>query len=177
MALQTTYSDSPPIAFPGQLLVGHDRKETARNAEASASIPFGTPVAYKTTGAVTEFDVAIPSSAADRLRGIAFRTDGLSRAWSDDQGTRGDLDAVGIRPGKLFDIATAGEIMVPCQTGCSPGDRLFVSFSAGTVYTAPGQLGNVPEDGHTIDASGKGEWKSPATPGGFARLAFDFLNK
>jgi hypothetical protein len=177
MALQTTYNDSPAVAFQGQLLVGPEKKDTARNAEASASIPFGTPVVYKPSGAVTDFDVTIPANSTDKLRGFSFRTDGFSRAFTDDQGTQGDIDATGIRTGKFFDLARWGEIWVPCQTGCVPGDRLFVCYSAGSTYTAPGQLGNVAESSKTIDATTKGEWKTTAVAGALARLEFDFLNK
>jgi len=129
MSLQSSYSETPAVAFPGQLLAGPSLKEVAKNGEPTASIPFATPVAYKPAGATSDMDVTIPANATDRLKGIAFRSDGFERAWTDNAGTQGALDANGILPGILFDLARQGEMFVLCHTGCAPGDRLFVSFS------------------------------------------------
>jgi hypothetical protein len=177
MSLQTTYLDTPPVAFQGQLVVGPSLKETVKNAD-TVSIPFGSPVFYKPSGATSDNDVTLPANSTDILRGFSFRSDGFERAWTDDIGTQGDLDGTGIRTGKLFDIVRVGTLWTVCHTGCVPKDRLFIAFNAtGTTYTAVGQLGNVAESGHSIDASTKGEWRTTASADGLARLQIDCINK
>lgn len=177
MALQTDFSQNPVAGYAGTLDSGPSVKWTAKNAESSASIPFGMPVAFKPSGATSDQDVTIPANSTDNLMGILFRSDAYSMAWTDKFGTHGALDATGVVAGQLMDIARSGRILVTCTTGCVPGDRLYVSYSAGSTYSAAGQLGNAAEASHTIDATTKGEWKSTAAAGGLAWLEFDFLNK
>ena len=177
MNLQTAYTETPPVAFQGQLYSTPKRTIPAKQAEASAHVPFGMPLAYKPSGATTDLDATIPANSTDVLMGILYRSDAYAPAWTDSNGTQGELDSTGLLPGVMMDLLEDGELWVTCQTGCSPGDRLYVSYSAGSTYTAAGQLGNAAEASHTIDATTKGEWRSTASAGGLARLRVMFANK
>lgn len=176
MALQTSYSQTPATAFIGQLANGFSIKEAAKN-EDTVSIPFGSPVVFKPSGATSDIDVCLPANSSDNLKGILFRTDGYEPAWTDSQGTHGQLDSVGLIVGTLMDIARAGLVYVTCITGCVPGDRAFVSYAVGGAYTAKGQFGNVTQASTTIDETTKGEWKSTAAAGAGAWLEFNCVAK
>lgn len=177
MNLQTTYLETPAIAFQGQL-IRKDVTRPAKNADAgNAHMPFGLPVVFKPSGATSDIDVSVPANSTDNLYGIVYRTDSYAPAWTDVNGTQGEMDGTGILPGVIMDVLTDGEIWVKCQTGCNPGDRLFVSYSAGSTYTAAGQLGNVTEASHAADYTTKGEWLSTAAAGGLAKLRITCGNK
>lgn len=174
-ALQTTFDETPPKAFIGTLDGSRfSNKSTAINAEASASIPFGTPIAWKPSSALSDLDSTIPANSTDKLRGIVYRTDGYMPAFTDRHGTHGQLGADGLVPKTVMEIARAGRIFVKCKTGCSPGQPVYISYSAGSTYDAAGQFGNAAEASHTIDVSGRCMWDSTASAGEGAWLLFDF---
>jgi hypothetical protein len=175
MTLQSTYSDKPAIGYQGQLDAGPNDKWTMLNAD-SVSIPFGTPLAQKPSP-TTDLDARIPAASTDQLAGILFRSDGYDPSWTDASGTYGALDSTGVRAGQLIDVLRKGRILVKAQTAVAPGDRLYVSYTTGTTYTAKGQMGNAAESSVTIDATTKGVWKTTATAGSLAWLEVDFTNK
>lgn len=175
MTLQNTYLDSPVAAFIGQLDGGPSIKSSYKNADV-VSIPFGFPLAYKPSP-TTDQDVYVPAASTDKVASFLFRADTYSRAWTDENGTHGELDSTGVRPGIEMNGLIQGRIWVTCTTGCAPGDRLFVAYSAGSTYTAAGQLGNVAEASHTLDDSNMGRWESTATAGQGAWLRLDLTNK
>lgn len=175
MNLQTTYSETPAAAFQGQL-IRKDQVRPAKNAD-TAHMLFGSPVVFKPSGGTSDIDVTVPANSSDILYGIVYRTDSYAPAWTDSSGTQGEMDSTGILPNVIMDVLTDGEIWVKCTTACAPGDRLYVSYSTGSTYTAAGQFGNAAESGHTIDCTTKGEWLSTATAGNFAKLRLFAGNK
>lgn len=176
-SLQSSYSETPAVAFQGQL-VRKGRILPGKNAEASASMPFGTAVAFKPSGATSDFDVTLPANSNDQIKGLTLRTDSYAPAWTADGGTFGELDSTGIKTGVFMDLLHEGIAWVPCVTGCAPGDRLFVCYAtAGSTYTVLGTMGNAAESSHTIDCTKQGEWLTTAAANGLAMLEVNFAAK
>lgn len=180
MNLQTSYGSTPAIGVAGQLEGSIDPDIIPlKNVEASASIPFGSAVAFKTASPVTDLDALLPAGSTDKLAGIVVYGNTYARQWTDSDGVKhGDLDSTGLVPGVIMNVLRAGKILVPCVTGCAPADRLYVCYAAGgATYTVQGTLGNAAEASHTIDATTQGQWLSTAAANGLAWLQVDFLNK
>src|ERR1051326_898566 len=177
-SLQSSYAQNPPAALFGQTRVGA-KCTTMKNAEASASIPIASAVVYKPSGATSDLDATLPANSTDKVAGIVAQSDDYAPAYTDLQGNvHGQLDATGIVKGALMNVVRDGWVWVKCHTGSVPGDRLFVAYNAtGSTYTAVGQLGNVAESSHAIDASAKGEWKSTSTADAGAWLELHADNK
>lgn len=174
-SLQTSYSIAPASALPGQL-DGSSKDVRPGKNQSGASLPFGSILVYKPSGATSDIDMASPANSTDKIAGFLHHADSYAPIWTDLNGTvQGDLDpAAGIVNGALIDVSREGRIWVKCHTGCTPGQPLFVAYSAGSTYGAAGQLGNVAEASHTIDMSAHATWDSTASADGYAWLAFDF---
>ena len=175
MPVQTTYTDyalaTAGVPFAGMLADNGDDVgiKPMINAEASAQIAFGEPVArYAAGGPATAKKLA---TSADIVAGIVVQ----SNAYSNAPG--GDLGTTGLNPGAMMNVLRSGRIWALCTTGCAIGDRLFVSYTAGGPYTAAGQLGNVTQALTTIDCTTKAEWQTAAAAGVVAILDCDFVNK
>lgn len=178
ISLQTSYSQLPTAALIGTVRLGPREVTTMKNAGASlVSIPIGAPVAYKPSGATSDLDAALPVNSTDNVMGIVMHSDDYSPYVTDKDGTRGELDAVGIRAGAFMNVLLEGWIWVQTVQAVKPGDRLFVSYAVGGPYTAAGQFGNATQASTTIDCTTKGEWKSTALALGGAWLKVDFTNK
>lgn len=177
MGLQTSYTDFPPIGYAGQLTGGGHQVVSMKNVEASASMPFGAPVVYKLSSPATPQDVLLPFSSADLVAGLIVKSHAYERAWTDADGViHGELDSVGVITGYGINVLKKGRMIALCTSGCAVGDRLFVSFAAGSVYTAKGQLGNV-TDTNALDCTKQASWQSVAAAGGLAMIDVDFVNK
>lgn len=177
MTLQSTYNSAPPIAYAGQLEgTGHDIKSMV--SVDTASIPFGSPVAFKPTP-VSDQDAYLPAAGTDNIAGIVAMRQAYARKWTDSDGNvHGELDDVGLMTGAELNVVRRGRVAVLCQTNVAVGDRPYVSYNAtGATYTAPGQIGNAAEVGHTIDCTTKGEFVTSASAGGFAWLDCNFVAK
>lgn len=177
LPLQTTYTAFPPIAIAGLLESADNGRDiaTLKNAD-TVSIPFGSPVAYKPSPA-TDKDAYLPALSTDKVAGIVAHSNAYARVWTDQNGNSfGDLDAVGLVVGVMMNVLKRGKIAVVSFTGNAVGDRLFVAFAAGAVYSAKGQLGNV-TDTNVIDCTTKALWITSATAGGFAWLECNFQAK
>lgn len=175
MTLQSSYTLVPGTfllgtvdAAYGLLIVG------AKNANASASIPIGSPVAYKPSGATSDIDATTPANASDKIMGITIRSDSQGRAWTDENGTHGELDSVGVLVGVIVPVLRRGRVFVTCTTGCLPSQPLFVSVQVAGAYTAAGQMGNVTAT-NAIDLTAKGEWRTTAAALGGAWLDVNFV--
>ena len=151
-----------------------ERTDTGINAEASASMPFGANVAFKTS-ATTDKDSVLPAATTAKLKGfVAFGND-YARTFTTLSGTTvGELDTVGLKPGTFFMVIEAGEYWVVCEDGCAAGDRLFVRISGGTLGAARASDAG---GSSCIDATSCGKWLTPASAGAVAKLQFDFLPK
>jgi hypothetical protein len=176
MNLQTTYNQFPPVGYAGTLESSYPAQiETWLNADV-VSMPFGTAVALKTSSPATPKDVIVPlasSGNGSKLQGIIVHSNDYSRVWTASDGTvYGDLDGTGLRPGVFLNILKRGTILVVCETGCSVGDNVYVSFTAAGTYTAGGQLGNANTSSDCIEVAGM--WLDTVTAGNLARVQVDF---
>lgn len=179
MNLQTTYSSAPAIGYAGMLEGELDQDIIAmKNVEATASIPFGSAVAFKTSSPSSDLDALLPAGSTDKIAGIVAHSHAYARQWTDSDGVKhGDLDSTGLVPGTFLNVLRAGKILVPCVTGCAPADRLYVCYAAGSTYTVVGTMGNAAEASHTIDCTTQGQWLTTAAANGLAWLQVNFLNK
>ena len=175
--LQTTYTETPPVALQGQLV--HKVTILPGKNNDAASMPFGTAVAFKPSGATSDFDVTFPANSTDQIKGIVLRGE-YARAWTDDVGTFGELDSTGVKVGFMMDLLVEGIVWVNCITGCSPGDRGWVCYATGgTTYTATGQLGNANDatPSKTFDITKQTEWLTTAAAAGLAMIKVNFTAK
>ena len=173
MTLQSSYTLTPGTYLLGTVDAGPRTITTAKNANASASIPIGSPVSFKPSGATSDIDATTPV-AADKIMGISCHADALSRSWTDENGVHGDLDATGVLVGSFFPVLRMGRIFVTCTTVCAPGQPLFVAVQSAGAYTAAGQMGNVTAT-NAIDCTGQGQWRTTATAGAGAWVEVNFL--
>lgn len=175
MANQTTYDILPAIGFSGMQAVP-DRNDylALKNVEASASIPFGVAVKLKTSSPDSDLDALLPAAETDVIVGIVAFSQTYDRAWIDADGvTHGDLDATGLRPGSIMQVATRGRLLVQCDTGCKPGDHLWVRAVAGAGERL-GACENADDSTDMIDCTNVGLWLTTAVADGLAWLQFDF---
>lgn len=178
LALQTTYSTAPAIGFEGMLEGTYPAMiVTAKNAEASASIGFGRAVVRKAVP-TSDLDAVLPSAETDKPFGIVVHSHNYTRTWIDADGnTLGDLDTTGLKPGVLLSLLRKGRILVKCEDGCVPGDKLWIRAVAAGDPEFLGGLNSADDSTDMIDATAMGEWQSTATAGGLAWLEVDFTNK
>lgn len=169
MSLQSTYNAFPAIAIAGQI----ESPETAdvitlKNA-GSASVPFGYAVAFKPSP-TNDKDGALPASSTDKVAGICAFSQSYAPQWTDRNGnTYGELDGTGVVVGVEMNIVRKGRVAVVSVNGNSVGDRLFVAYAAGSVYTGAGQVGNV-TDSSAISCVGQGQFLTSASALGLAWL-------
>lgn len=176
MSVQTSVLVAPSTAFAGML--ADDAKNdriTLRNEEASASMPFGSIVAFKTSSPAAAEDAILPAASTAKLAGIIVHRHNYERTFTLPDGTTvGELDATGLVTHVPFSALRSGRIYVICEDGCNVGDRLFVRYSGGTL----GAARSTDAGGSTcIDATNQGQWLSVASAGGIALLEVDFRNK
>lgn len=176
MAIQTTYTTGPVAGFAGMKAdLRPAQFVTAKNAEASASMPFGAIVAFKTSSPTSDDDSILPAATTAKLKGVVAHQNDFARTVTLLDGTiEGELDTVGLVVGTLFDCARSGVYFVTCEDGCVPGDRLFVRIAGGTLGAARA----TDATGSTcIDATNCGQWLTTALAGAVAVLEFNFLAK
>ncbi len=176
MAIQTTYTTAPAVGFAGMKANNKpERRDTGKNTEASASMPFGAIVAQDPSSPTSDKDCNLPAATTAKLKGlVAFGNDFERTFTTLSGGVAGELDTVGVTVGAEFAVVEAGEYWVTCEDGCIPGDRLFVRISGGTLGAARSTDAGTSS---CIDATNCGKWMSTALAGGVAKLQFDFLAK
>jgi hypothetical protein len=167
MSVQTAYPTNPPARVEGQIYDadGNEDCQIGINAEATASIPYGRVVQFYNAGG--DGAVRLPTTTGDKIKGIAV----ISHAI--DKSDRGELDAVGLDVGAVFNVLREGRVSVICEDGCTEGDRLFVRVAAGTM----GACRATADGANTIDATAQGQWESTATAGALATLVVNFKTK
>jgi hypothetical protein len=174
MPVQNTYSIAPARAVNGQLACRRDKAEidTAYNGEASAAINFGLGVKW---GSATDKDsVKLPTAETDKIRGMTVRL------HTYDPGDQGDITASGVSAGAKLNILKAGEIFVTCDTGCAPGDKLWIRAVGGGDHGGgvPERVGapeNADDSTDMIDCTALGEWQEFAAAGSIAKLRVRFF--
>jgi hypothetical protein len=149
---------------------------TMVNAEASAEIPFGVAVSFKTSSPASDRDAVLPSTSELKVRGIVVHSHDYARTVTlADGSVAGELGSTGLRPGAGLQVLVKGAVWVRVQQAVVPG--AYICKTANTVYTAKGQLGNADESSNTIDATKVGLYETAAAAGGLARLRVDFTVK
>ena len=172
MSVQTTYNRAPAAAYAG-MLAGNGPQTiiTMVNAEASLAIPFGTPVARKTSSPATDRD-GILMAGSDVIAGIVVHSHDYARTFTLPDGTvAGDLSATGLVPGAELQVLTAGLIWVKVKTAVAPGDAVYFSDSRapGAVYDLGQEFGKTADSGYAT-AITNASWESSSAAGGFAKL-------
>jgi hypothetical protein len=173
MAVQTSYDNDPAIGYAGQIRnVPPGGMITMVNAEASAVVPFGRAVAFKPSG-TNDQDATLPANADDVVAGI------VAKSQSYGIYPYGDLDQTngGIVVGGVLNVVSVGEILVVCEDGCNPGDRLWVRRTAGGDPEFLGGLNSADDSTDTIDCTSQGQWMTTAAAGGLAWLRVNFVAK
>jgi len=176
MAVQTSVPVAPAVAFAGMLADANPMSSfTLRNSEASASMPFGAIVAFKTSSPASAEDSILPAASTAKIAGVIIHRHNYERTFTLPDGTTvGELDSTGLVVGIPFSCLRAGRIYVTCEDGCNVGDRLFIRYAGGTL----GAARSTDAGGSTcIDATNMGQWLSVATAGQVALLEVDFRNK
>jgi hypothetical protein len=175
MPVQTSVSVAPAIAFAGQLADDAENDAiTLLNAEASASMPFGSIVAFKTAAPVSEKDAILPAASTAKIAGIIIHRHNYAKAFPMNGVTVGELDDTGLLVGIPFSCLRSGRIFVICEDGCNPGDPLFVRYAGGTLGAARSTDAG---SSTCTDLTNRGTWLSKASAGGIAKLEVDFRNK
>lgn len=177
MSIQTSVTASPLKGYAGMLDVGAPHRiATARNGEASASIPFGKAVIWDPSTPATEQDVTLPAgSQTSPVMGITVHQHTFSKSWTDADGNlHGEVDATGLMVGTIFGVLRQGRIMVVAASNVTAGvSKLYVRSVAGLGETL-GALEGAADASDMIDCSTKATWMSTVTAGNLAWLEVDF---
>lgn len=166
---QTSYSQYQGGPFSGMLAdnSGHE-VETGINMEASASIPFGRFVAWK-TGAPDDKGAKLPAASTDILKGVVMHAHHYAPVWTDrDSVVHGELDGTGLVPGATLEVLRRGRIYMESETAFAYGDPVFVRYSANGGNTKLGIALNAADAGHTIDLTSKCRYVSSGLAGAVA---------
>ena len=173
MPVQTSVSDAPAVAYPGLLIGTQHTIIGMRNAEASAEIPFGYGVVFKSAG-TTDQDAILPTAETDLFMGVVCHSDVYDRTYTLASGsTAGELGASGLKPGAMMNVVRKGMLWVTAEDAVTVGQKLWVRCTAGGAGEVVGGLVNADEGTETIDATAVGTWMSSAAAGGLAMLSLD----
>lgn len=178
MSIQTSVTVAPLKGYAGTLdTAAPSVITTARNSEASASIPFGKAVCWDPSAPATERDVTLPAgSQTTPVMGIVVHSHDFSRTWTDSSGSvHGELDATGLLPGTIFGVLRKGRILVTAGSAIVAGvSRLYVRTVAGA--NTVGTLEDAADGVNMIDCTAQGQWMSTVAAGELAWLEVDFTN-
>lgn len=165
---QTTYNTLRDEAIEGQLADSTKSDVLAmRNAEASASMPFGYAVYYSAV-ATDETAAKVPTAITGQLiAGIVL----AQHSYADTQ-----LDTTGVIFGNRIDVVKKGKVRVVCEDGCSVGDRLHIRTVISGAEVA-GALLAAADGTDTIDSTKQGQWLTAAAAGELAWLEVNFFNE
>jgi hypothetical protein len=182
MSVQTTYATAPAAAYKGMLCDDTENDtQTMKNAEVSASMPFGNVVSFKTSSPTSDRDAVLPASGEQKLAGIIVHSHDYERTFTLAGGaTAGELDSVGLVPGTEMTVLVRGTIWVQPELAVVPGDRLYVRMDADTnehSYEVLGNVSNASDESDMIDATAIGRFISSCDALGFAKLQVDFSQK
>ncbi len=160
---QTTYGYSMAIGIEGQLAdMSNAEVDSFVQSEASAAVAIGCAVKY----GATDQTVLNLTATSEKVPGIVLH------AHVYDPETQLDDDGA-ILPKNMVSVLRRGRVLVRCEEGCAPGDRLFIRAVAAGAERA-GALRMSADGSDCIDCSNQGEWKSTAAAGELAWLDVDF---
>ena len=165
MSVQTTYVDGLVNGRLGQLADSSPSDvATAKNAEGSASIPFGVMVAKGTL----DGDAELVAAVADHFLGVTL----FSHAYGDsDLNTDRDEMAVGA----AMNILRKGRVLVAVEEAVVAGGDVRVRHVAGT--GALGGFRTTAVAGETLDCSAFCVWRTSAAITKLAVLEVDLTNE
>lgn len=177
MSVQTSYSDTYAVGFAGMLADGGEHEIMSMvSVEASASMPFGNAVIFKSSN-TTDQDALIPSGSSDKVAGIVVAEYTYAKQFTTNGTTTGDLSTTGLAPGSMLNVLRRGRIWIKTITACAPGDRGFVAYNGTGTATVAGTIAQVADGGHTIDLTSSIVYLTTALAGGLAIVEVDFTNK
>ncbi len=177
MSVQTAISTTPAIGYAGMLDPAYPSSIITGKNTAAVSLPFGYAVKYDASSPTSDADMNLPAAETDTVAGIILHGHHYARAWTGADGViNGELDATGLKIGVIFNLLVAGRVLVVCEDGCIPGDKLWVRCTAGGAGEVVGGLNSADEGTETIPCTGQGTWRSTAAAGGLAWLEVDFAN-
>jgi hypothetical protein len=163
---QTSISASQAAAFAGLLVDTNDPGnviESFISEEASAEIPFGVAVAQGTA----DNGCKLPDTNTDFIRGIVVHH------YAYEPGTQ--LGTTGIVAGEPVSVLRRGRIWVAPETASTPGERIYVRYTAGAGGSQLGALRDAAVGGETIDATKQAEIRTTAAAAGLVQLDVDFI--
>lgn len=177
---QVTYTALPQIGIGGMLQGSLDQDIiTLKNTEATASMPFGIAVCWRTSGATSDIDALLPATQSDLVAAIVVHSHFHPVQFTDIGGSHGELGATGLVPGTTFNALRRGKVLVPVPSSLTikPSDRLFVrAVSNGAISTQLGSCENAADSTNMIDCTKQGQWLT--TPvNNLAWLDVDFTAK
>ena len=174
MAVQSTYNESPAIAYAGMLADGGGDHHVAamRNDESTAALGFGQAVIYADTS--DPLSATLPTAESDVVAGIVVHSHAIAQS---DLADATSTAIAGPGPDTIVNVLRKGRIWVTVEDNVVVGDRLWVR---GVAAGDPEFLGNClpADDGtDTIDCTNQGVFRTAATAGNLAVLEVDFTNK
>lgn len=164
----TSYSEQA-VGYPGMIADLSDGHviESARNAEASLSLPFGIAV-IRSTDALTPGtaikNVVKPATSGDRIYGV------IVHSHDYDNGPNGTLDTVGLKPDATVNVMRRGLLLVNTEDSCTEGNAAFVRYTANTAL--PGELRSDGDSSKAVECTGI-VWRTTRTDSGLAVVEID----
>jgi hypothetical protein len=131
------------------------------NAEASAAMLFGQAVCF----GASDNAALSPDATTDVICGLVVHAHSYAAEQLNSART-------GVAAEEMLNVARKGRMLVTCEDGCVPGNRLHVRATGGT----EGALRASADGANTIALTGQGVWLTTAAAGGLAVLEFDFTN-
>jgi hypothetical protein len=161
---QTSYSTYFAAAIAGMLADTYRLGDYlhAKQAEASAEIPFGVMVAKGTN----EKMGILPAAANAVLKGVLLHQHIYEAR---------DLGTVGLKPGPMMNLVNKGRIWVITETSVTDGQRAFIRYAAGSGGSQLGAFRNAAVTNETIDLTGRARFVGDHTSG-LAIVEIDMLN-
>lgn len=184
MVLQSNYDINPPLGYEGELACPIEQCDliTVRNAEASASIPFGRAVVWKTSSPTSDLDVILPAAETDLVAGIvvhlkSFQPTFPIRNPDGTYTTIGELSSTGLVPGTYFLVLRRGKIRVKSEDGNAVADRVWVRAVAAGDPEFLGGIVNADDSTDTIDCTKQGQFLTSGVAGRLVTIDVNFTAK
>lgn len=166
MPVQMTYSTNSGKAFAG-LVVRADLIVAKKNAEASASIPFGRAVCPHSTD---EDGAILPAAETDKPIGLVARYH--------NHGMDVDLDATGLKVGATMDVLVRGAMYVVAEDAPAYLGRGWIRCTAGgDAAEVVGGVTTADEGTETIDATGQIQFQEAGAAGDLVLVEVDFTRE
>lgn len=166
MPVQTNYSTNHGKAYAG-LVVRADLVVAKKNAEASASIPFGRAVCPHSTD---EDGAILPAAETDKVIGIVARYQNHSMDV--------DLDSTGLKVGATMDVLRKGAIYVVAEDAPSYLGRGWVRCTAGgDAAEVVGGITTADEGTETIDTTNQIGFEEAGAAGDLVLIEVDFTRE